>query len=251
LAILDSLGLVEGTLPVQSGQVGPVSYQLKYKAVRRLNLRIKMPEAQVLVTAPLGMPKRIVESFVQQNQAWILKQQLRIKTQKLPAVRKFITGELLYVWGRPYTLELRIAGTGLNRPQARLEADQLLLYLPEEGTADWREKLLDAWFKQQLEAVLPQVFDQCRQVVGKKESSYYVRKMKTRWGTCNVRTGRICINSGLAHLNPKYLYYIVTHELNHLWVHGHGPAFKSRMDRYCPEWRQAQQGLRESMAQVW
>lgn len=253
MKILKQLDLLEQKLiPLQFCQIGEVSYQLKFKAVKRLNLRIKVPEAQVLVTAPLGMPKRIIEDFVQKNQTWILKQQSRLKTQNITMVRRFVTGEIIYFWGRPYTLELRPFPAGCHVLETvQLKDDHLLLYLSEEEDQAGREKIIDGWFKKQLELFLPQVFEQCRQIVGKRESSFYVRKMKTRWGTCNIRTGRVCINSGLAHVNPKYVYYIVTHELTHLWVPGHGSDFRNRMDKYCPGWREARIGLREVMNQVW
>ena len=69
--------------------------------------------------------------------------------------------------------------------------------------------------------------------------------MKSRWGSCNTATGRICINTQLARLDPRYLEYVVFHELTHLWVHNHGAQFQAHMDRYCPDWRERRKALNE------
>ena len=63
------------------------------------------------------------------------------------------------------------------------------------------------------------------------------RKMKSRWGSCQPSTGRICINIVLALYPPECLEYVVVHELCHLLVPGHGPQFRELMDRVMPDWR--------------
>jgi len=150
-------------------------------------------------------------------------------------------GEIIYVWGEP--LQLRLVT--FIRDGVYQEGSSLILASTKTLPVREKEALLDAWFKQQLAAKLPAVFAKAEKIVGRQASSYYIRTMKTRWGTCNVKTARVCLNARLAHLRPVFLDYIVIHELTHLWERGHGDQFKAKMDAFCPEWRNLRKQLRE------
>lgn len=68
--------------------------------------------------------------------------------------------------------------------------------------------------------------------------TYSVRRMKTRWGTCNVQRRHVTIALELARRDEELLEYVVVHELAHLFERNHGPRFKAVMTRYLPEWPQ-------------
>jgi predicted metal-dependent hydrolase len=57
------------------------------------------------------------------------------------------------------------------------------------------------------------------------------RQMK-RWGSCSPGEGRIRISSRLASMPRWVLDSVIIHELAHLEVSGHGPAFAALIDRY-------------------
>ena len=48
-----------------------------------------------------------------------------------------------------------------------------------------------------------------------------IKKMKTRWGTCNVDVRRIWLNLELAKKPPQCLEYLVVHEMLHLLERRH------------------------------
>jgi hypothetical protein len=70
--------------------------------------------------------------------------------------------------------------------------------------------------------------------------------MKTRWGSCNSKAGRIWINLQMAEKPPECLEYVVLHEIIHLKIHNHGREFKNMLDRYMPYWREIRKHLNES-----
>ena len=66
------------------------------------------------------------------------------------------------------------------------------------------------------------------------EPTLRIRKMKTRWGVCNVRTHVITLNLELIKRDPKYLNYVIMHELSHL-IHGnHSARFWNLVEENCP-----------------
>lgn len=70
-----------------------------------------------------------------------------------------------------------------------------------------------------------------------------IKKMKTRWGSCNVTARRIWLNLELAKKPPACLEYILVHELIHLLEPGHTARFHDLMDSLMPHWRSCRDTL--------
>lgn len=73
--------------------------------------------------------------------------------------------------------------------------------------------------------------------VSPKEICY--RATISQWGSCNVKTKRICFSTYLLLLPEWCIEHIVVHELAHLIVPGHSALFYEIMDRYYPRWKEA------------
>ena len=94
-----------------------------------------------------------------------------------------------------------------------------------------------AEWKAVVSAVVPNLIREWEPILGVKAGSVVYRNMKSKWGSCQSRTGRICINTRLALYPPECLEYVVVHELCHLREANHGPAFHRLLDTYMPDWK--------------
>lgn len=122
----------------------------------------------------------------------------------------------------------------LDRVREEKSASQL--------TEDEKQAQKEACKKKLLE-VLPQVIRKCERITGLHALEWKLRDMKTRWGSCNIQKKRIWLNIQLAAYPRECLEYVVTHELVHFLVPGHGKEFWSYMDRFFPEWRRVRKEL--------
>ena len=122
----------------------------------------------------------------------------------------------------------------LDRVREEKSASQL--------TEDEKQAQKEAYKKKLLE-VLPQVIRKCERITGLHAPEWKLRDMKTRWGSCNIQKKRIWLNIQLAAYPRECLEYVVTHELVHLLVPGHGKEFWAYMDRFFPEWRRVRKEL--------
>jgi len=80
--------------------------------------------------------------------------------------------------------------------------------------------------------------------LGEPNVTWSIRQMKTLWGSCNWRRRHVTYNLDLARETRELVEYVVVHELTHLRVHDHGPAFRALMDVRLPDWRLRRRGLR-------
>ncbi|MBJ6923154.1 M48 metallopeptidase family protein, partial [Vibrio cholerae] len=74
--------------------------------------------------------------------------------------------------------------------------------------------------------------------IGVKAADWGIKKMKTKWGSCNTQAKRIWLNLELAKKPPECLEYILVHELVHLLERNHNERFKGYMDKLLPDWRE-------------
>lgn len=68
--------------------------------------------------------------------------------------------------------------------------------------------------------------------LGTPASIRWVSNQEWRWGSCTPGDGTIRISSRLVGEPGWVLDYVIVHELAHLLVHGHGPAFWDLVHRY-------------------
>lgn len=71
------------------------------------------------------------------------------------------------------------------------------------------------------------------------------RKMRSRYGSCNISTKAVTLNKVLADMPRECAEYVAAHELAHLIEPNHGRAFYQVLDAVMPEHRIREKRLRE------
>ena len=69
--------------------------------------------------------------------------------------------------------------------------------------------------------------------------------MKTKWGSCNHKSGNIRLNTELVKKPKDLVEYVIVHELVHLIVPVHNEKFIAILDKFYPSWREARMELNE------
>ena len=108
---------------------------------------------------------------------------------------------------------------------------------------DVRLKTLDRWYRKQLREAAEPLLAKWESKIGVKAEFWGVKRMKTKWGSCNHETKRIWLNSELAKKPVECLELIVVHELLHLLAPKHDQKFLDLMNKYLPNW----QSLRDQL----
>lgn len=211
-----------------------------YKDIKNLHIGVYPPMGRVRVAAPDKLDDDRVRLAVIQRLPWIKKQREQMRSAERQSEREMITGESHYVWGMRHRLKV------IERPgRAHLEIDgeRLLLYIPAETSAEKRRELLDQWYRQQLRAAIPELVTKWESALQVSVPRWSIRRMKTKWGSCNRETGHIWFNVELAKKHPDCLEYIVVHEMTHHLERSHGERFTKLMDGHLPDWRTRREEL--------
>jgi predicted metal-dependent hydrolase len=100
-----------------------------------------------------------------------------------------------------------------------------------------REAALQDWYRRLLRKRLPELIAKWESAIGVKIAECRIKRMKTRWGSCNVSARRVWLNLELAKKHPSCLEFILVHEMVHLLERHHNDQFREYMDRFMPKWR--------------
>lgn len=84
-------------------------------------------------------------------------------------------------------------------------------------------------------------------VMGVKVSGVTIRQMKTRWGSCNVKTRHININLALLYKPEECLEYVVVHEMTHILEASHNEVFWGYMTKFYPDWKRVRKYLNDEV----
>jgi predicted metal-dependent hydrolase len=165
--------------------------------------------------------------------------------------REMVNGESHYFLGKRYRLRVyevvapaRVAVRGIA---------SLDLFVRPGASSVQREQVLLRWCREQLKALIPPLLAKWQPILGVQARNWGVKKMKTKWGSCNPAAQRLWFNLELVKKPTPCLEYIVVHELVHLLERNHTERFTALMDGFMPNWRVCRQTLNSGVLghEVW
>lgn len=106
---------------------------------------------------------------------------------------------------------------------------------------------VDKWYKKQAEDLFKRKLEEHYQSFSKKipHPTLRIRKMKSRWGVCNIKTHIITLNLELMKREEKYLDYVIVHELSHLIHPDHSPKFWDLVGENFPKYKECRKEMKD------
>ena len=215
--------------------VSGLPVEIVRKAIKNLHLGVYPPNGRVRVAAPVRVHDEAVRLAVISRLGWIKRQRRRFHSQERQSAREYVSRESHYFLGRRYLLNV-IEHDGPSQISRR--GNKILeLQVHKGASRHRRELILLAWYRKNLKALILPLIEKWEAKIGMKVESWGVRRMKTKWGSCNSAEQRIWLNLELAKKPVRCLEYILVHEMVHLTERHHNDRFTMLMDQFMPNWR--------------
>ena len=185
-----------------------IELQISKKRVKNINFRLKPYLLMVSVPtfiSPVQMAQSIAKRvpWAIENHAQVLEQYKR--KQSASTTSSLINSPIL-LWG-----------------------------IPQSFSLNHDEKI--AYYRQQLSDITPALFDKWQPIVGATANEIRLKKMHTRWGSCNTRARRIWLSVYLPTYPIECTEYVIVHELCHLHHSNHSAAFWQTVATAMPDYR--------------
>jgi len=216
-------------------EVSGIPVEVVRKDIKNLHLAVYPPHGRVRVAVPLRTSDETVRLAVISRLGWIRRQQNSLEQQERQSQREMTTGESHFVQGRRYRLEVIEQDAPAS---VVLRNGKTMELRVRPGTdEEKRRDVLQRWYRQLLRDQIPGLLAKWKPIVGVDVAQCGIKRMKTRWGTCNMEARRIWLNLELAKKPPSCLEYILVHEMVHFWERHHNDRFRALMDEFMPQWR--------------
>ena len=213
--------------------LGKFSVEVVKKDIKNIHLSVYPPSGAVRISAPLRMKLDTIRVYAISRLDWIKKQQQKLQKQERETQRNYIDRESHYLWGKRYLLTVTEVDA---TPMIELKHRKIILQVRPGTSRDRKRILLEEWYRDRLRDTTSPLIAKWEKLAGVKVKKFYVRRMKTKWGSCNPTAKSIRLNTELAKKPPECLEYIVVHELVHLIEPTHNSRFLALMDRLMPKW---------------
>lgn len=214
--------------------VSGIEVQVVRKDIKNLHLAVYPPHGRVRIAVPEHVNDDQIRLTIVSRLPWIRKQQTRYQEQPRQSERQMVSGESHYLFGHRYRLEI-IERHG--RHEVLIKNNSTLRLFVKPGTSRENRLLaLNEWYRSQLKGRIPDLLNRWQERIGIEAAVWGVKKMRTKWGSCNTGSHRIWINLELAKKAPECLEYILVHELMHLHERHHSERFRGLMDKHLPQW---------------
>ena len=214
-----------------------LGYEVERKKVKNINLRI-YPDRRIYISAPMNLDSGYIENFIKSKKNWI--EEIQKKLDKIPKAEElqYVTGEKLYYLGKIYELEVVLS----NENRVFLHEEKMILKIKED-TFELKKNVISRWYFEKAKILFKDVMEKYLKLLNEEIDHLSVKKMKSRWGSCNHRKKYINLNVELVKKPLVCIEYVALHEIAHLRHPNHSKDFYYHIERYMPDYRQREKLL--------
>lgn len=217
-------------------EISGIHVQVNRKKIKNIHLSVLPPEGRVRLSVPFDTSEQAIRLAIINKLAWIKKQQSDFRSQPRQSSREMSSGESHYLWGQRYRLAVT---ESLGKHAVIVKGNSKIeLAVAKNTSIDNRLKLLNGLYRQEMQGSITKLLPLWQQKLNVESHSVSIRKMKTKWGSCNILAKKVWLNLELAKKPPECMEYILVHELVHLIERHHNERFRTMMDKHMPDWRE-------------
>ena len=227
--------------------ISDIDIDVVKKDIKNIHIGVYPPDGRVRVASPLHTSDDTIRLAVISRLAWIKKQKENFENQPRQSKREMLNSESHYFLGNRYLLEViyRHGKHEIVKQHSTLE-----LYVNKNTTYQNKLLVLNEWYRSELKKELEKLVAKWEKKIGIELNHWDIKKMKTKWGSCNIEAKNIWFNLELAKVPMECIEYIVVHEMVHLLERHHNDRFKELLGKYLSDWERRKKLLSSCMLGV-
>lgn len=209
-------------------------YQVERKHTKTIKYKV-YPDLSIKVIVPESISKSELQNRLLKRANWIKKSLKFYSRNHDKKKSEFNSGSTIYYLGKQYRLKI----IDSSEKVIKLIGKFLVVNVKNKDI-ERIEILIDEWYRSHAILYFNKVV--CKSLAklskyGIKQPTIFIRKMKTRWGSCTQKKNKIIINSNLIKESSQCIEYVIMHELCHLKYQNHDNKFYTFISIVMPDWR--------------
>ena len=208
-----------------------INVQIIRKKVKNISIKIKN-DGSVSLTAPFITDMEYINNILLANQDKIINKITSFKKKPI-IIETIVNGCQIYYLGRCY--ELKVINS--DKFECCINGEFFELYVQDLNNQSEILFFLNNWYICQAKVIYNRLIDKYKHYIKKDIKKLVIKKMQTRWGSCNIKTSVINLNLNLILYPIEAIEYVVLHELTHLIHYYHDKYFYSFIEQIMPDWK--------------
>ncbi len=209
---------------------------IERKSVKKIRLKV-YPDGVVKLSAPLGVSGECINDYLSSKTKWIENSLNYFKDVGANELETIHSGISTRILGRQKRITVK------EGKIYKIEQKEDYIYIQSPATDDKQalQKQFERWWQKQSKLYFLPVIERLHPIVAKHgidQPALQVRKMKTLWGSCSRKHGKINLNYYLYKASPPCIDYVVLHELIHFIYPKHNKDFYEFLTVHMPDWKE-------------
>ena len=202
------------------------------------------------ISKPSRVSLREIDKFIDKYQTYLYAEYVKIKSDKNLGIKRWVNGEKISYKGKKYTIITDI--TKKKTVEIKINERDKIFYintpqgLVKEERTEAVLKAIKKEFKKNTEQIIEDKLNYWSFVTGIEYNSFKVHDATTRYGSCVKSRKSLNFSSRLVMLPSRIIDAIVVHELCHIEQANHGPKFYGLVEKYMPDYKEADKWLKEN-----
>ncbi|HNX63625.1 MAG TPA: DUF45 domain-containing protein [Oscillospiraceae bacterium] len=210
-----------------------VTYHIERKSVKNINIRIKS-DGIVYISASRSVSEKYIRKLLITDGEKI---SAAINSMKLSQNQKSDTDFMWYL-GRKYPISVVYD----ENEKTELTDELFSVHTNEPTNRQHVIYLIKRWQADRCQEIYKKINEEVSDIFKDKgytvpHARVYIKDMKTRWGSCNARDGKISMNLRLIEYPIECIYAVFYHEYAHFIHHNHSKDFHNFLNNIYPEYK--------------
>lgn len=189
---------------------------------KRKSVTLKVVDDTLIIKRPFHVDDSLVEAFIHKKKPWIEKQ------LQLNQIFSIELDKPLVIFNQPITLEFRP-----NPKNMIIENDNhWVVYSKTNNSAT---RYVKNYLKLKLTDFILETLEELKQVKPFEYSEIQIKNLKGSWGNCKS-SKQLTFAFRLIHMKESFVKSVVAHEVAHLFVMNHSPAFYRVLSQLDPNY---------------
>lgn len=227
---------------------GTINVEIVRKNIKNVHLKV-FRDYKASLSVPLNTPFEWAEEFINSKKLWIGKQLDKyIRTSGYNNILSIANGVSTQMFGKDVRILVKFSAKNMV-----VKDENIITILTNDiNNQDKIDSLFGDWWREQAYKTYDKIVDKLMPVFkpyGIQKPSISIKKMKTMWGSCSVKYGKVTFNEYLLKAEIYCIEYVVLHELTHFIYNGHNQDFYDFMTIHMPDWQRRKKILDTDVVQ--
>jgi predicted metal-dependent hydrolase len=194
------------------------------KNIKNIYLRV-VNKNQITITAGYFVPTIYLKYFIKKRKKWIENKIQNIKKKEKN------TSNILYFLDKKY----KIKYIKSDIEKIILKQKTCYIYILNKKN---NINIIEEFYTQKANKILPIIIKRYLKITNQEINTLRIKKMNTRWGSCNHKKRYINLNKYLVKENINFINYVILHEIAHLTHPNHSKDFYKYIEKFMPKYKE-------------